>query len=80
MGGRLAAVQPPRGLEDLADGEVGENSHGEDDPEHELSSKDTGALAASSGAGAESLLDVIGIDNLLERGEAIHDPTMLVRR
>ncbi len=73
----LAEAEPSGELEDLTDGHVGEQAHGQDDPADDLMSQSAASRVDASG-GRESLSDVLGPDNVLESGQAIQDAAELI--
>src|SRR5271154_2740050 len=55
--------------EDLAEGQFGEEPHGEDDPEHDLVGKPAVGTIASSGV-REDLAQAFGADKFVKRRQA----------
>src|SRR5207253_822208 len=67
------------GLEDLADGHLGEDAHGQDQPAGDLEGQ--GAAAAVQAAGvAEHLQKLAWGDNLLQEEQAVEDALALTQR
>ncbi len=60
------------GLEDGADGEVGEEAHGEDDPAGDLEGEGAGAGVDAAGV-AQDLQDLVGGDKLPQEQQAIQE-------
>ena len=79
MGGLLTRAEPPGVFEDLADRQVGQQSHGQDHPAHDLVSESAAPLVDTAG-GRECLANGLGRDNLFQSRQAVQDPARLIGR
>src|SRR5438309_4000232 len=73
MRGRLAEAESAGVLEDLADGQLGQDPHGQDHPADDLMGQLATARIEPSRR-PEGLADGLGGDNLFESRQAIQDP------
>ena len=79
MGRLFTLAQPPGMFEDLADRQVGEQPHGEHDPENDFMGQRT-ATGIDAAGGVERLLNVLGADNLFESRQSIQNPARFIGR
>ena len=75
----LTLTEPPGVLEDLSDGQVGQQPHRQHHPQHDLVSQRTEARIDPAG-GRECLLNVRGADNLFQSRQPIQDPARVIGR
>ena len=79
MGRAFAGSEPAAQLEDLADRHVGEDPHGQDDPEDDLVSQRAWARIDPAGR-RERLSEIVGADNLGQSRDPIENPARCVGR
>jgi len=78
--GRLLSLAHSTGIfEDLANWQVGEQPHGEHDPENDFMSQRT-LTGVDPSRGVECLLDVLREDNLFQARQSIQDPARFIDR
>ena len=73
----LPDAKRPGQFEDLADGDVGEQSHRENQPKHDFMSQGARSRIDSPG-GRKRLPNVLGTDNVLKSRQSIENPTRLI--
>ncbi len=79
MGRLFTLAQPPGMFEDLANRQIGEQPHGEHDPENDFMSQRT-LTGVDPSRGVECLLDVLGVDNLFQARKSIQNPARFIDR
>ena len=79
MGRALADAEATRMLEDLADGQVRQQSHGEHDPQDDLMGQGASAGIDPSGV-LECLSNGVGWDNLIQSRQSIEHPPRRIGR
>jgi len=79
MGVFLAEAEPACVLEDLADRQLGQQSHGQDHPADDFVGEFAASLIGSSG-GRKGLANGLGRDNLFQSRQSIQDPARLIGR
>ena len=75
----LAFAEPPGGLEDLSDRQIGQQPHGQHHPQDDLVRQPT-AARIDPASGRERLLNVLGADHLFESRQSIQNPARVVGR
>ena len=75
----LAFAEPPGGLEDLSDRQIGQQPHGQHHPQDDLVRQPTAARIDPAG-GRERLLNVLGADHLFESRQSIQNPARVIGR
>jgi hypothetical protein len=63
-------------LEDLSDGQVGEDSHSQDDPEDDFAAQSAASAVEASGI-LQGLPNLVSADNLLQQEQAVHKASAL---
>jgi hypothetical protein len=77
-GGLLLVTTKARAFEDLADGQVGQQAHGQDEVKHDIVGQD--AIGGVQAAGrVEGLAELLRGDNLIEARQAIKYPACVIR-
>src|SRR5262249_18805952 len=79
MRGRLADAEPARVLEDLADRQLGQDSHGQHHPADDLVGQGATSWIGSA-RGRQSLANGLGRDELFESRQPIQNPARLIGR
>lgn len=76
MRGGFAGAKASGVLEDLSDGQVGEDSHSQDDPEDDLAGQSAATAVEASGI-LQGLPDLLGSDNLFQQKQAVQNASRL---
>src|SRR5271157_1727601 len=79
MGGLLAEAEPACVLEDLANRQLGQQSHDQDNPADDFVGEFATSLIDAAG-GREGLANGLGRDNLFQSRQSIQDPARLIGR
>ena len=75
----FAFAEPPGGLEDLSDRQIGQQPHGQHHPQDDLVRQPT-LRRIDPASGREHLLNVLGADHLFESRQSIQNPARVVGR
>ena len=75
----LALAEPPGGLEDLSDRQLGQQAHRQHHPADNLVGQLATSLIGSAG-GLKGLANRLGWDNLFEPRQSIQDPAGVIGR
>ena len=75
----LALAEPPGGLEDLSDRQIGQQPHRQHHPQDDLV-RQPAAACIDPARGCERLLNVLGSDHLFESRQSIEDPARVIGR